>query len=99
MEERRRSPRRDVNELAILPTSTNVRVLDISTGGVMLGMSRSVELGTRGRLRLNLEGEPFAADVQIQRVSAGPADGYLVGAMFLELDAPSRQLIERFMTR
>ena len=32
-------------------------------------------------------------------VSAGPADGYLVGAMFLELDAPSRQLIERFMTR
>ena len=100
MDERRRSPRQDAEgELAILPTAMNVRVLDISTGGVMLGTSRSVDLGTRGRLRLNLGGSPFAADVQIQRVSAGPADGYLLGAMFLGLDDSSRLMIERFMTR
>jgi len=102
MEERRRALRRDVaGELAILANSMNVRVLDISTGGVMLTTNRSVDLGTKGRLRLNLGGTSLAADVQIQRVHAEPgaADQYLVGAMFVALDAEERQLIERFTTQ
>lgn len=99
MDERRRSLRRDVaGDLAILANSMNVRLLDISTGGVMLTTSRSVDLGTKGRLRLNLGGESLTADVQIQRVQAEPgvADQYVIGAMFVALTPEERQLIERF---
>jgi c-di-GMP-binding flagellar brake protein YcgR len=102
MEERRRSPRRDVaGELAFVPTTLNVRVYDISTGGVMLGAAGRIEPGLLGRLRLNLGGTPFTADVQILRVADAPdADGrYLAGTRFLNLDPAHQQLIERFMTQ
>jgi c-di-GMP-binding flagellar brake protein YcgR len=102
MEERRRSPRHDVQgELAFLPTTMNVRILDISTGGVMLGTSGPLEPGLLGHLRLNLAGAPFTADVEILRVSDTPAaDGvYHVGTRFLGLDPAHHQLIERFMTQ
>lgn len=102
MEERRRSPRRDVQgELALLPTTINVRVLDISTGGVMLGANDRLEPGARGRLRLNLAGHPFSADILVLRVSDRPdASGcYHAGTRFLGLDPVHQQLIERFMTQ
>jgi hypothetical protein len=100
MIERRQAARFEADgELAILPTPLNVRVLDISMGGVMLGLSRSVDLGARGRLRINLGGSTFAADVQVQRVTAGTGDAFHVGAMFVNLDDASRQMIERFMLR
>jgi c-di-GMP-binding flagellar brake protein YcgR len=102
MEERRRSPRHEVQgELAFLPTTMTVRVFDISTGGVMLGASGQVEPGLLGRLRLNLAGSVFTADVQVLRVSDAPdADGvYHAGTRFFGLDPAHQQLIERFMTQ
>jgi len=90
VEERRQSPRRTVEgEFAALPNALKVRVLDISTTGVMLATTRPVELGTRGQLRLNLDGAPFTTDVEIQRVSmaSGVAAGYVVGASFVATDA------------
>ena len=102
MEERRRSSRRTVEgELASVPAALNVRVLDISVAGVLLQSSQPLEAGARGRLRLNLDGAPFRADVQVQRVSE-PTDakaGYRVGATFVALTPDLRQLIERFMTQ
>jgi hypothetical protein len=84
-----------------MPASVNVRVLDISVAGVLLHSSESVPAGTRGNLRLHLDGSAFRADVQVQRVaveSAGTA-GYRLGATFIGLSPDLRLLIERFMAR
>jgi hypothetical protein len=102
MEERRRFPRHDTTgQLATMPTSVNVRVIDISVAGVLLHSSEAVEPGTKGNLRLHLEGSAFRADVQVQRAAAAPegSSGYRLGATFVGLNPDLRQLIERFMAR
>jgi hypothetical protein len=102
MEERRRFPRHDTTgQLATVPASVNVRVLDISVAGVLLHSSEAVEAGTKGNLRLHLDGSAFRADVQVQRSAAAPdgAAGYRLGATFVGLNPDLRQLIERFMAR
>jgi hypothetical protein len=102
MEERRRFPRHDTKgQLATLPANVNVRVLDISVAGVLLHSSEEVEAGTKGNLRLNLDGSAFRADVQVQRVASAPDDaaGCRLGATFVGLSEDLRQLIERFMAR
>jgi len=101
MEERRRSPRLTVEhgELAVLPYSITVQVLDISVGGVLLHSSRPVAAGERGNLRLNVGGQPFSANIEVQRVSAvspGGGTGYSIGAMFVAISPEHRQVIERF---
>jgi hypothetical protein len=102
MEERRRFPRYDTTgQLATVPASVNVRLLDISVAGVLLHSSEVVAAGTTGSLRLQLDGSAFRADVQVQRVAddsnGGP--GYRLGATFVGLSPDLRQLIERFMAR
>ena len=102
MEDRRRFPRSDTNgQLATVPASVNVRVLDISVAGVLLHSSEAVVAGTKGNLRLHLDGSAFRAEVQVQRVDAAPegAAGYRLGATFVGLSPDLRQLIERFMAR
>jgi hypothetical protein len=101
MEERRRSPRHTVEhgELAVLPYSITVQVLDISVGGVLLHSSRPVAPGERGSLRLNVGGQAFSAGIEVQRVSAGSVggdSGYSIGAMFVAISPEHRQVIERF---
>ena len=102
MEERRRFPRYDTTaQIATVPASVNVRVLDISVAGVLLHSLESIDPGTKGNLRLHLDGAPFRADVQVQRVAAAPdgAAGSRLGATFIGLSPDVRQLIERFMAR
>ena len=102
MEERRRFLRHDTTgQLATVPASVNVRVLDISVAGVLLHSSESEDIGTKGNLRLHLDGSAFRADVQVQRVAAAPdgSTGYRLGATFVGLNTDLRQLIERFMAR
>src|SRR5262245_5617923 len=105
MDERRRSVRVALqpSNVASLPTSQNVKVLDISLVGVLLHTSRRIDPGTRGCLRLNLWGAPFAADVEVRRVSPimdnGRHEGYRVGAAFVAISAEHRQLIERFASQ
>ena len=60
MEERRRVPRHQVGEeFANLPANMSVRVLDISTAGVLLQSPRLLNPGSRGSLRFTLAGAPF----------------------------------------
>src|SRR4026208_1361976 len=83
MEARRRFPRHDTTgQLATMPTSVNLRVIDISVAGVVLHSPEAVEPGTKGNLRLHLEGSAFRADVQVQRAAAAPegSSGYRLGA-------------------
>lgn len=101
MEERRRTPRHEVGEeSASLPADMSVRVLDISTAGVLLQSPRMLNPGSRGSLRFTLAGAPFSADIQIRRVTSASdaGSGYRIGAIFVGMTLEHRQLIERFMT-
>ena len=100
MEERRRVPRHQVSEeFANLPANMSVRVLDISTAGVLLQSPRLLNPGSRGSLRFTLAGAPFLADIQVRRVTPGSdaGSGYRIGATFVGMSLEHRQLIERFM--
>ena len=60
MEERRRSPRHQVGgEFANLPANMSVRVIDISSAGVLLQSARMLNPGSRGSLRFTLAGAPL----------------------------------------
>jgi len=97
MEERRRSPRREVQGQALgVPVAESVRVLDLSSAGVLLETSSPPELGAIAKLKFSVGGEPLATDVEVRRVTAAPG-GYRVGARFVEMTPTHRRLIERFM--
>jgi hypothetical protein len=97
--ERRRAPRRDVvdGELAVLPWGMSVRILDISTAGVLVHSAQVARNGASGRLTLTIGGQPFSADVEVRRVVpvAGSAECRM-GMMFVDLSVENRRTIERF---
>jgi hypothetical protein len=99
--ERRRVARVPIAFAELLVTfPIDVRLVDISVSGVLLRSKHQVELGTKGTLRFNLGGQPFAAHVEVARVAAveGPGpERYSIGASFLSLDAEARHAIERFI--
>jgi hypothetical protein len=98
MEERRRSPRHDIEGSlsAALPVAVAVQVVDISLGGALLQSSRPVKTGAHGSLRMNVSGIPFRAEVEVQRITPGsPESGYRIGALFVDVTPEHRQVIER----
>jgi hypothetical protein len=98
-EERRRHPRFEIEsgEAAVLPVALSVRILDISLAGVLVQARQAAKEGDRGRLRLDLGGMPFTADVEVKRVvSGGAADNYKIGIAFVGLSSEHRQMIQRF---
>jgi hypothetical protein len=101
MQDRRQYPRRRLEgELAGVQTTVSVQILDISRAGVLLQCSGPVQIGDRGALRLSLGGQPFTADVEVQRVTSGVTRGqnYRVGVAFLGFTPEHAQLIERFIS-
>jgi PilZ domain len=101
MEERRRAPRFEMvgGQPAILPVSMSVRILDISLSGVLVESRQPAKEGSHGRLRLNMGGMPFLAEVEIRRVSASAEGAHRIGAMFVELSRDHQQMITRFTQR
>ena len=98
-EERRGSPRFDVigGERAVLPIALSVRLLDISATGVLVQSSQAAKEGSRGRLRLDLAGHPFAAEIEVRRIAPGVGgQGYKIGARFVDLTDEQRHIIEGF---
>jgi hypothetical protein len=101
MEERRRVPRHDVGEeFTDLPARVGVRVLDISTAGVLLQSAAPLTPGARGSLRFTLAGAPFSAEIQVRRAApaASAGAGYRIGASFVGMTLEDRHMIERFMS-
>jgi PilZ domain len=99
MEERRRSPRYEIDagELAVLPVAISVQVLDISPSGVLLQSSQPAKMGSRGRLRMTIGGMPLSAEVEVRRVSPGVGNvGHRIGVMFVDPSTEQQQMIERF---
>ena len=81
----------------MLPVALSVRILDISLSGVLVQARQPAKPGDRGRLRLDLGGMPFSADVEVRRVvTGGLPDDYKVGIAFVGLSTEHRQTIQRF---
>ena len=102
LEERRGSPRYPVvdGEPAILTLSLSVQVLDISQTGILIQSTHHAKVGSRGRLRFNLGGQPFSAEVEIRAVSLSAGGiGYKIGARFVDLSEEHRLIIEGFTNR
>ena len=100
IDERRRDPRHDIvsGEMAILPFAISVRLLEISAGGVLLQSNQIAKVGSRGRLTLTLEGQPFSAEVEVRRVSIGVDNvGSRIGVMFVNTTPEHQQMIERLV--
>jgi c-di-GMP-binding flagellar brake protein YcgR len=99
-EERRRHPRHEIvgGEMAIVPLAISVRLLEISAGGVLLQSNQVAKVGSRGRLTLTLEGQPFSTEVEVRRVSTGVDNiGLRIGVMFVNPSAEHQQMIERLV--
>jgi hypothetical protein len=83
MEERRRSPRHQVGgDFANLPANMSVRVIDISSAGVLLQSTRLLNPGSRGSL---------------VSTASDAGSGNRIGATFVGMTLEHRRLIERFM--
>ena len=101
MIERRRAPRYEAKNGAIvtLPVPVAVQVVDISATGVLLQSTHPVEVGTRGFLRLNLDGVPLQVEVDVQRMSPSATGRdliYQIGARLVGMTAEQRRLIDAF---
>lgn len=67
----------------------------------MVHSAQHAKEGSRGRLRFNLGGQPFSAEVEIRRVVASSqgGNGYKIGARFIDLSEEHRLIIEGFTNR
>jgi hypothetical protein len=103
--ERRREPRVPMSDrLQVgLPMALTVRLVDISTGGVLLSSSQRMQIGQRARLHTTLGSDPFSAEVEVRRVAEGGQEGngrgrYRIGAVFTALDEVSKRNMHHFLS-
>jgi c-di-GMP-binding flagellar brake protein YcgR len=84
--------------MAIVPYAISVRLLEISASGVLLQSNQAAKVGSRGRLSLTLEGQPFSAEVEVRRVSTdADQPGLRLGVSFVNATAELEQMIDRFV--
>ena len=69
--ERRRVVRRPIDgHMAIVPVVLPVRVIDISTSGVLLTADCPIHPGRGGMLCLDMNGEPFRGEIRVKRIAS-----------------------------
>ena len=101
--ERRRSPRVAMasGALFVRPVSMAVRVLDLSSEGVLLSCPDPVALGATSRVMAKLGGKPVDAELDIRHVSSEwdqRVGGYRVGGQFLSLGPQARAAVESLLS-
>ncbi len=103
--ERRRVPRVPLapDHRVGVPLSVTVRLVDISTGGVLISSTQKLAIGQRARLHTTLGGQPFNVEVEVRRVADGGTEGngnghYRLGAVFTALDETARRSMHQFLS-
>jgi hypothetical protein len=103
--ERRREPRVPMrDDLKVgLPLALTVRLVDISTGGVLLSSSQKMAIGQRARLHTTLGADPLNVEVEVRRLSDGSFEGngrgrYRIGAVFTALDEVASRSVNHFLS-
>jgi len=100
--ERRRSPRVPAanGTMAIRPFSMPVRLLDLSSEGLLLACERPLTISAISRVISFLAGRRLDVELVVRHVSIRwdeEARGYLVGGRFPALDQPARLIIESLL--
>lgn len=100
--ERRRSPRvpmRD-NTAVLRPISMAVRLLDLSSEGVLLSCPDPISPGATSKVAARLGGRSLEAELDVRHVSSQwdqRVGGYRVGGRFLALGPQARLAIEELL--
>jgi hypothetical protein len=100
--ERRHSPRIPMGHGAqmVRPVSMAVRLLDLSSDGVLLSCPDPVALGAASRLIARLASRPLDAALDVRHVSSQwdqRVGGYRVGGRFLQLAPEARLAVESLL--
>ena len=100
--ERRRSPRVAIASGAVVvrPVSMAVRLLDLSSEGVLLSCPDPIGPGAVPRVIARLGERPLDAELDVRHVSKQwdpRAGGYRVGGRFLSLAPQARQAVDQLL--
>jgi hypothetical protein len=101
--ERRRSPRVSVTSGNVLvrPVSMAVRLLDLSSEGLLMSCPDPLRLGATTKVIARLAGRSLDAEIDVRHVSTRwdqRIGGYRVGGRFLSLGPQARLAIERLLS-
>ncbi len=101
--ERRRSPRVPVTSGAIVtrPVSMAVRLLDMSSEGVLMACPFPMQPGVRRRVIARLGGRPLDVEIQVRHASGDYdhfAGGYRVGGEFRSVGPMARLVIDDLLS-
>jgi PilZ domain len=85
----------------VLTREYHVRVVNISESGCLIETRRRMDVGTVGRLQLNLGGEEYADDIQVVRCQAiaGAGPVYHIGIRLLWTTRRNAGSIRQAVTR
>ena len=97
--ERRRSPRVPLTSgtVFVRPVSVAVRLLDLSSEGLLMSCPDPLRLGATSKVMARLAGRSLDAEIDIRHVSSRwdqRIGGYRVGGRFLSLGPQARLAIE-----
>ena len=97
--ERRRSPRVPIRSGAsvVRPVSFAVRLLDVSSNGLLLSSPDPIPPGSTPRIAVRLGGRPLEAELDVRHASREwdpHAGGYRVGGRFASLGPQAREAID-----
>jgi hypothetical protein len=101
--ERRRSPRVPMGSGATMvrPASMAVRLLDLSSDGVLLSCPDRIAPGALPRVVARLGNRPLDADLDVRHASSTwdpRVGGYRVGGRFLSLSPQARQAVDGLLS-
>jgi hypothetical protein len=101
--ERRRSPRVPMGSGAtvVRPVSIAVRLLDLSSDGVLLSSPDPIAPGALPRIVARLGNRPLEAELDVRHVSSEwdpRVGGYRVGGRFVSPGPQARQAIDGLLT-
>ena len=100
-EERRRCPRVAVSGHEFRSHRRVVaRLVDLSAGGALLLSDQRLPVGSSGRLRVQLGGEPFEAMVEVTREQASPdGQAHLAGVSLKKVPPAQQNVLNEFLGR
>src|SRR3970040_686322 len=95
------SERSGREELAAITTDIRIRVLNVSSTGVLVETDRPIDIGSAATLRITFSGGDFEDTVQIVRCQeiTGAGSVYHVGTSFITTTPPSVESLRYLIRR
>lgn len=87
----------ETRRLALLISTKEVRLLEISRSGCLLESSHRIDAGTSGEFRVGIDGQTLCEELRVTRCCRmeGSAATYRIGAEFLRTRRPDQSSLRR----